>query len=85
MYFLDDLARNGPGGSDMPRRPKGDLASLLGNKKPSNKLCGVVVHKYLINNLPCTDVVNQPVFAKDGFYTDLEQISLHLVAAMNGL
>ena len=29
MHFLDDLARNGFGGSDMPKRPKGDLASLL--------------------------------------------------------
>ena len=38
IHFLDDLAYNGPGGG-MPRRPKGDLASLLGNKKPSNKLC----------------------------------------------
>ena len=32
MNILDDLARNGPVGSDMLRRPKGDLASLLGNK-----------------------------------------------------
>ena len=31
IHFLDDLAYNGPGG-DMPRRPQGDLASLLGNK-----------------------------------------------------
>ena len=38
IHSLDDLAYNGPGG-DMPRRSKGDLASLLGNKKPSNKLC----------------------------------------------
>ena len=37
IHFLEDLAYNGPGG-DMPRRPKGDLASLQGNKKPSNKL-----------------------------------------------
>ena len=58
MYFLDDLASNGPGGSDMPRRPKEDLASLLGNKKSCNKLCGVELHKYLIKNLLCTDVVN---------------------------
>ena len=47
MHFLDDLERNGAGGSDMPRKPKGDLASLLGNKKPSNKLCGVELHTYL--------------------------------------
>ena len=46
IHFLDDLAHNGPGGSDTPRRPKGDLDSLLGNKKPSNKLCGVELHKY---------------------------------------
>ena len=32
IHVLDDLANNGPGG-DMPRRPKGDLASLPGNKK----------------------------------------------------
>ena len=32
MHFLDDLERNGAGGSDMRRRPKGDLASLLGKK-----------------------------------------------------
>ena len=30
MHFLDDLERNGAGGSDMPRRPNGYLASLLG-------------------------------------------------------
>ena len=47
IHFLDDLSYNGPGG-DMPRRPKGDPASLLGNKKPSKKLCGVELHKYLI-------------------------------------
>ena len=38
IHFLDDLAYIGHGG-DMPRRPKGYLASLLGNKTPSNKLC----------------------------------------------
>ena len=32
IHFLDDLAHSGPGGSDTPRRPKGGLASLLGNK-----------------------------------------------------
>ena len=32
IHFLDDLSYNDPGG-DMPRRPKGNLASLLGNKK----------------------------------------------------
>ena len=32
IHFLNDLAHNGPGGSDTPRRPKGVLASLLGNK-----------------------------------------------------
>ena len=37
IHFLDDLERNGRDGSDMPKRPK-DLPSLLGNKKPSNKL-----------------------------------------------
>ena len=63
----------------MPRRPKGDLASLLRNKKPSNKLCGVELHKYLITSLLCAEVVNQPGFARDGFYTDLVQISPHLV------
>ena len=31
INFLDDLAYNGPC-RDMPGRPKGDLASLLGNK-----------------------------------------------------
>ena len=51
IHFLDDLAYNGPGG-DMPRRPKGDLASLLGIKKPSNKLCGFELHKYLIKMSP---------------------------------
>ena len=68
-----------PGG-DMPRRPKGDLASLLGNKKPSNNQCGVELHKYLIKCLLCAEVDNQPGFARDGFYTDLDQISPHLVA-----
>ena len=28
----------------------------------------------------CAEVVNQPRFARDGFYTDLDQISTHLVA-----
>ena len=79
IHFLNDLAYNGPGG-DMPRRPKGDLASLLGNKKPSNKLYGVELHKYLIKSLLCAEVVNEPGFARDGFYTDLDQISPHLVA-----
>ena len=79
IHFLDDLAHNGPGGSDTPRRPKGDLASLLGNKKPSNKLCGDELHKYLIKSLLYTDVANQPGCAKDGIYTDLDQISPHLV------
>ena len=79
IHFLDYLANNGPGG-DMPRRPKGDLAALLGNKKPSNNLCGVELHKYLIKSLLCAEVVNQPGFARDGFYTDLDQISPHLVA-----
>ena len=78
IHFLDDLACNGPGG-DMPTRPKGDLASLLGNKKPSNKLCGVELHKYLIKSLLCAEVFNQPGFARDGFYTDFDQISPHLV------
>ena len=67
MHFLDDLARNGPGGSDMLMRPKGDLASLLENKKPANKLCGVELHKYLIKSLISKDAVNQPGFAKDRF------------------
>ena len=64
ILFLDDLAHNGPCGSDTPRRSKGDLVSLLGNKKPSNKLCGVELHKYLIKSLLCTDVVNQPGFCE---------------------
>ena len=34
----------------------------------------------MIKSLLCTDVVNQPGFARDGIYTDLDQISLHLVA-----
>ena len=76
IHFFDDLAYNGPGG-DMPRRPKGNLALLLGNKKPSNKLCGVELHKYLIKSLLSVEVVNQPGFARDGFYTDLDQISPH--------
>ena len=59
IHFLDDLVYNGPGG-DMPRTPKGNLASLLGNKKSSNKLCGVELHKYLIKSLLCAEVVNQP-------------------------
>ena len=50
--------------SDTPRRLKADLASLLGNKKPSNKLCGVELHKYLIKSLLCTDVVNKPGFCE---------------------
>ena len=79
IHVLDDPAHNGPGGSDPARRPKGDLASLLGNKKPSNNLCGVELHKYLIKSLLCTVVVNQPGFARDGIYTDLDQISPHLV------
>ena len=79
ILFLEDLAHNGPCGSYTPRRPKGDLASLLGNKKPSNKLCGVELHKYLIKSVLCAEVVNQPGFARDGFYTDLEQISSHIV------
>ena len=33
----------------------------------------------MIKSLLCTDVVNQPGFAKDGFYTELNQISPHLV------
>ena len=75
IHFLDDLAYNDPGG-DMPTRPKGDLASLLGNKrKHSNKLCRVELHKYLIKSLLCAEVVNPPSFARDGFYTDLDQIS----------
>ena len=44
IQFLDDLESNGPGGSNMHRRPKGDLTSLIGNKKPSNKLCDVELH-----------------------------------------
>ena len=78
IHFLDDLAYNGPGG-DMPRRPKGDLASLLGNKKPSSNLCGVELHKYLIKSLLSAQVVNQAGFARDGFYTDLDQICPRLV------
>ena len=78
IHFLDDLAYNGPGG-DMPRRPKGDLASLLGNKKPSNKMCGFELHKYIIKSRLCAKVVNQPGLARDGFHTDLDQISPHLV------
>ena len=77
LHFLDDFAYNGPGG-DMPRRPKGDLSSLQGNKKPSNKLRGVELYKYLIKSLLCAEVVNQPGFARDGFYTDLDQISPHI-------
>ena len=69
IHFLDDLAYIGPGG-DMPRRAKGDLASLLGNKKPSNKLCGIELHKCLIQNVLCAEVINQPGFARDGFYND---------------
>ena len=85
ILILDDLAHNDPCGSDTPRRPKG--ASLLGNKKPSNKLCGVELHKYLIKSLLCTDVVNQTGFCERwDFYTHLGQISPHLVvAAINGL
>ena len=80
MHFLDDLEPNGPGGSDMPKRPKGDLASLIGNIKHSNKLWGVQLHKYLIKNLLFEDAVNQPGFAKYGLYTDLDQIRPHLLA-----
>ena len=78
IHCIDDLAYNGPG-SDMPIRPKGDLASLLGNKKP-NILCSVELHKYLIKSLRCAEIVNQPDFAGDGFCTDLDQISPDLVA-----
>ena len=62
IHFLDVLAYNGPGG-EKPRRPKGELASLLGNNKPSNKLCDVELHKYLIKSLLCAEVVNQSGFA----------------------
>ena len=79
MHFLDDLERNDPGGNDMSKRPKGDLPSLLGNKKHSNKLCDVELHTYFIKSLLCKDVVKQPEFAKDGLYTDLDQISPRLV------
>ena len=47
--------------------------------KPSNKLCGVELHIYLIKSLLCAEVVNQSGFARDGFYTDLDQISPHIV------
>ena len=80
MHFLDDLEHNGSGGSDMPKRPKRDLPSLLGNIKPANTLCGVELHKYLTKSLLYKDVVNQPGFAKDGLYTDMDQISPLLVA-----
>ena len=40
---------------------------------------------YLIKSLLSKDDVNQPSFAKDGFYTDLDEIRTHLVAAMKGL
>ena len=66
MHFLHNLERNGPGGSDMLKRPKADPPSLLGNKNPSNKLYGVELQKYLIKSLLSKDVVNQPDFAKDG-------------------
>ena len=66
IHFLDDLAYNGSGG-DMPGRPKGDQASLLGNKKPSTKLGGVELHKYLIKSLLCAEVVNQPGLREMGF------------------
>ena len=43
-------------------------------------MCGIELHKYFIKSLLCSDVVNQPAFARDGIYTDLNQISPHLVA-----
>ena len=64
----------------MPRRPKGDITSLLGNRKPSNKLCSVELHKYLIKSLLSKNAVNQPGFAKDTVYTDLDQIRPNLGA-----
>ena len=66
IHFLDDLAYNGPAG-DMPRRPKGDLASLLGNKKHSNKLSGVELHKYLIKSLLVRRLLINQVLREMGF------------------
>ena len=65
IHFLDDLENNGPRDRDIPRRRKGDQILLIGNKTPSNKLCGVELHKYLIISLLSEDAVNQPGFAKD--------------------
>ena len=53
IHFLDDLARNGPGGSDRPRRPKGDLASILNQLVifKINILLPMILHLLIANIL----------------------------------
>ena len=63
IHFLDDLARNGPGGSDMPGDQKEIYSLCQEIKKPSNKLCGVELHTNLIKRVLYKDVVNQTGFA----------------------
>ena len=68
-YFVDDFKKSGSNFKTVPKKPKGDLKTLLGQKKVPAVRTGQDLHNYLMANLavvtPLTSVPT--VFETDIF------------------
>ena len=81
--FLDDLELNGPADQILQSKPKGSINTLLG-KEQLPVLSGIALHKYLLQNMSI-DFDRVPGYARDGIYTNIEQIKPHLVCGFQRL
>jgi hypothetical protein len=83
MFFVEDLEKNGPTGNyEQPKKPKGDLQALLGDRrKRPNLLSGQDLHKYLVQNTAKKDPsVSCPRVFEVGLFPNLESILKNLQA-----
>lgn len=87
MFFVERLEEKGPEGIDMPKKPKGDLGRLLGDRKQMSKkvLSGEDLHEYLIGKRATQDIVTCPKVSDAGPFTNLENILEHLKSGYKGL
>lgn len=76
LCFVDELEKKGPVGKIMPKKPKGDLKTLIGNqnKKESKLLFGKNLHKYLVQKLAKTETVTCHTVSEVGVFSNLKDI-----------
>jgi hypothetical protein len=75
LFYVEDLEKEGPVGKVLPKKPKGDLKSLLGeNKKVTKSLSGQELHKYLVTKVTTNEPATCPKVSEVGTFTSLENI-----------